>query len=626
MCGIAGAIEKNRTVAPEQLKKMAEAIAYRGPDAEGSYVDDNVGFIHKRLSIIDIKAGNQPMTNEDGSVWIVFNGEIYNYLELRQDLIQKKHELRTYSDTEVVIHAYEEYGADCVKKFNGMWSFAIYDQREKQVFLSRDHFGIKPLYFFSDRERFLFSSEIKAILATGLVEKAPNYRGIQDYIVYQFTMGSKTMFRDIYKLEPGYNLMVDMTTLEVKKSQYWDIQYRYDVDHQRAYFVDQLKFLTEDATRLRMRSDVEVGSYLSGGLDSSSVCCLASQMSSLNSMKVFTGRFAEGPQYDESHYAKIVAQSIGAEYHETVITAQDFLDNIQDIIYFLDEPGAGPGVLPQLMVSKLAAKQLKVVLGGQGGDEIFIGYARYLVAYLEECLKGAIYETADKDKYAVSMESIIPNLPLLKSYQPMLQMFWKEGLFREGDARYFRLIDRSEGMGNLFAPELFKNNVSVMEEFAAVFNREGLSSYINKMTYFDLKASLPALLQVEDRMSMACSIESRLPLLDRRIVELMASIPPNIKFSGGESKSLFKEAMRNVVPTEIVNRKDKMGFPVPLAQWYKGELKEFVRSVLLDGKARSRDLYQQANIEKMLETDQPFSRVVWGLLCLELWFQRFIDC
>lgn len=282
-------------------------------------------------------------------------------------------------------------------------------------------------------------------------------------------------------------------------------------------------------------------------------------------------------------------------------------------------------MIPQYYVSRLAGEHVKVVLGGQGGDELFVEYARYMAAYLEKCLSGAINETADQHRYAVSLESIIPNLSLLKTYQPMLQGLWREGLFAPADQRYFRLIDRSEGMSHLFNPDSFDKGYSPFESYQKIFNREGLHSLVNQMTYFDLKGSLPALLHVEDRTSMAASIESRVPLLDHRIVELMATIPPKIKFSGGRMKHLFKESVRSAVPQSIFDRKDKMGFPTPLTQWTKGVARDFVRETLLSDRARQRGRYNSQSVEKALNNDSEFGRVVWGLLCLELWHRNFID-
>lgn len=629
MCGIAGLVIFDDKVSIEQLRVMADSISHRGPDGEGFYLDRNVGLAHKRLSIIDPTGGHQPMTNEDKTLWITYNGAVYNYLELRQTLIQKGHKIMTYCDTEVILHAYEEWGETCLQKFNGMFSFVIYDNQNKKLFAARDRFGVKPFYYYADNHKFIFASEIKAILASGMVNREANFEGINDYIVFQFTLGEKTLFKNIKKLEPGCFLRIDLNDanyLKYEISQYWDLQFNYDTYHTEDYFVDKLKFLIEDSVKIRLRSDVPLGSHLSGGLDSSTVACIASDLLGRNGLKTFTGAFSEGKEYNETEYAKVASEYAGTEYNEIILNSRDFLDSIKDIIYYLDEPGAGPGVFPQYYVSKHASQHVKVVLGGQGGDEIFLGYARYLVAYLEECLKGSIDETVDKDKYAVTLDSIIPNLPMLKTYRPMLQNFWKEGLFSSQDERYFRLIDRSEGMSRIFKLNGFsQNDYSPFENFRQIFNKGSLPSYVNKMMYFDIKGSLPALLHVEDRTSMAVGLESRLPLLDYRIAELFASIPPNIKFRGGKTKALFKDSVRNVVPAQILNRKDKMGFPVPLTEWYKDGLKDFISDILLGSTTRQRGIYHIEEIERVMKAESKFSRVTWGLLCLELWFRAFID-
>lgn len=627
MCGIYGIVRNTPTINEHELKPMGDRLRHRGSDDEGILIDSSVGLGHKRLSIIDIAAGKQPMSNEDDSVWIVFNGAIYNFLEIRQELIDRGHNLKTLSDTEVIIHAYEEYGKECVKKFNGMFSFVLWDKRKKEVFAARDRFGEKPFYYYVDDQEFVFASEIKAILAYKPTLRQVNESGLNDYLVFQYTLGNKTLFKNIFKLDPGHCLTIKIQdTLHLEFEKYWEFNFEYDPYHNESYFIDQVQFLIEDAVKIRLRSEMPVGAHLSGGLDSSTIASIAARFLEGTQLKTFTGGFKEHQDYDETGYAKLAASNIQAEYHELFPTAQDFMDSIFNIIYYLDEPGAGPGVFPQYMVSKLASQHVKVVLGGQGGDEIFGGYARYLVAYLEESLKGAIMETSNRAQFVTTMSSIIPNLNLLKNYQPMLQHFFKEGLFGPQDERYFRLVDRSEGMVDIINTDLFSSNgYSPFEDFQKIFNGSNAKSFIDKMLYYDVKASLPALLQVEDRTSMAAGIESRVPLLDHRIIELVATIPPVIKFQDGRSKNILKKVAKAYVPDEIINRKDKMGFPVPLNEWYQGELNGFIRDILLDQRTINRGLYNTNAVEKMLSKQSKFSRVMWGLLCLELWFREFID-
>lgn len=611
---------------------MMHAIRHRGPDGDGIWLDEKrpVGLGHVRLAIIDPEHGKQPMVTADGRYVVVFNGAIYNYLELRRELTGKGHPIHSYSDTEVLLYAYREWGEQFVDRLIGMFAFAIWDKHEQRLFCARDRIGIKPFYYRFDGQRLLFASEIKAILADPGVEAAANFEGLQDYLTFQFCLDQKTLFKGIDKLEPGHCLTAhyEGDVLKVATRQYWDLRYEIDEEHDERYFIDTLSGLIDDSIRLHLRSDVPLGAHLSGGLDSSSIVCLASRMLGGEQLKTFTGAFSEGPQFDETAYAKEVSSFAGTAYHEIFIPAgHELPDVLPRLMYYMDEPLAGPGVIPQYYVSRLASEHVKVVMGGQGGDELFIGYARYMAVYLEKCLSGAIYQTANQRRYAVSLESIVPNLPLLATYQPMLQNLWRDGLFNSHDQRYFRLVDRSEGMNQLFNPEALRGagNYSPFESFQRIFNRDELHSLVNQMTYFDLKGSLPALLHVEDRTSMAASIESRVPLLDHRIVEFMASIPPNIKFAGGRMKHLFKESVRSAVPQTIFERQDKMGFPTPLTQWTKGVAREFVMDTLLSGRARQRGLYNPEAVEKALTDEREFGRVVWGLLCLELWHRIFID-
>lgn len=628
MCGIYGIVRSGKQVYENELIIMGEKLRHRGPDDEGIYLHDNVGLGHKRLSIIDVTNGKQPMTNEDGTVWIVFNGAVYNYLELRQELVQKGHTIKTYCDTEVIIHAYEEYGKECVNRFNGMFSFVIWDQNKQEIFAARDRFGVKPFYYSMQNGEFIFASEIKSLLSHNPLLRKVNEKGLKDYYVFQYTLADKTLFEGVKKLEPGHHLTINTKDgFRLRIEQYWDFNFNYDMYHTEDYFVDKVRFLLEDAVKIRLRSDVPVGAHLSGGLDSSSVVSFAASLLEGMNLKTFTGAFSDSQEYDETSYAKLVAKHSKADYYEIFPTSSDFASSIHDIIYYLDEPGAGPGVFPQYMVSKLASQHVKVVLGGQGGDEIFAGYARYMVAYLEESLKGAIEDTANRGEFVTTLSSIIPNLNLLSNYKPMLQHFFKEGLFGQQDERYFRLIDRSEGMKDVLDSELFvdSSNYSVFEDYQKIFNRSNATSYLDKMLYFDVKASLPALLHVEDRTSMAVGLESRLPLLDYRLIELVATIPPVIKFQSGKSKNILKQAVKNHVPDEIIHRKDKMGFPVPLNEWYQKDLNGFIKEILLDPRTASRGFYNVNEIEKILSKQTKFSRVMWGLLCLELWFREFMD-
>jgi asparagine synthase (glutamine-hydrolysing) len=352
------------------------------------------------------------------------------------------------------------------------------------------------------------------------------------------------------------------------------------------------------------------------------VACLASSLLRGEQLQTFTGAFREGPEYDETRYARAVAQQIGARYNETYVTGDEFSTLMPRLIYMMDEPVAGPGLIPQYYVSKLAAQPVKVVLGGQGGDEIFAGYARYLIPYLERALQQSIDGSVQSQ---FTLAEIAPNLDVLGSYKPLLSRIWADDLFGDPAARYFALVDRSDGMRELFDADLWSGKYDPRAAFHAIFNRPEQADLLQRMSYFDLRASLPALLHVEDRTSMAVSVESRVPLLDHRLVELAARIPTRIKFASGRLKHVFREAVRNIVPRSVLERKDKMGFPVPLAEWYRGVAREFVHDTLLSRPARERGIYDANRVRKLLDADQAFGRLTWGLLCIELWHRAFID-
>ena len=628
MCGIAGILERSPdgTVDRAAVHAMMTAIAHRGPDDEGAWFDGPVGLGHRRLSIIDLASGRQPMTNEDGSLWIVFNGEIYNYVELRRELA-RHHSFRTQSDTEVILHLYEELGERCLERLNGMFAFAIWDARQQRLFAARDRLGIKPFYWCLSGERFAFASEPKALLAAGLARAEADQQGLEEYFTFQFCLGDRTLFKDIWRLEPGHYLSFrPFRDSEPAIVRYWDFGYEIDTHHTEEYFSDQLLTVLQDSVRLQLRSDVPVGAHLSGGIDSSTVVCLAASAYG-GELQTFTGGFREGRQYDETSYARAVAEHVRSRHHEIFPSATDFADLMPSLVYMMDEPAAGPGLFPQYMVSKLAREHVKVVLGGQGGDELFGGYARYLVAYLEQCLKGAIYGTQEDGKHVVTWDSIMPNLALLRQYRPMLQSFWKDGLFGDMDQRYFRLVSRIDDADALIAPDAWneRSRERMLTAFRQIFNNPSTKSYFNKMTNFDLKASLPALLQVEDRTSMSVSLESRVPLLDHRVADLITRMPPTARFKGGDTKRVFREAVRPLLPPLVLERKDKMGFPVPVSEWFRGPLRDFVGDILLSTRARQRGLYRTDGVEQLMGAEQPFGRQLWGLLCLELWHRAFVD-
>jgi asparagine synthase (glutamine-hydrolysing) len=627
MCGISGIVTaepKGALTLRTWLKAMNALQAHRGPDGEGTWVhtQGHLGFGHRRLSIIDLSAAAaQPMLLDNG-LTITYNGEIYNYVELRQELGRER--FRTTSDTEVILRAYERWGEECVDHLRGMFAFAIWDEKNHRLFCARDRFGIKPFYYFRNAKGFFFASEVKALLPF-VDEIATDYSGLKDYFAFQFTLGAKTLFKGIEQLLPGHILILENGNLKIQK--YWEVHYKLDWFHTKRYFEEEVRNLLLDSMRMHLRSDVPVGSYLSGGMDSSIVASLSRKIQCVGDFHAFHGKFANGPEFDESRYAQIVADFCNMELHEREITSDDFVSSIRKVIYHLDYPVAGPGAFPQYMVSQLAGDHLKVVLGGQGGDEIFGGYARYLISYFEQCIKGAIEGTMHSGNFVVTYESIISNLATLRNYKPLLQEFWKEGIFEERDKRYFRLVNRANGLSKEINWELLEP-YSAFETFRQIFwgNNVERESYFDSMTHFDFKTLLPALLQVEDRMSMAHGLESRVPLLDHPLVELVATIPSNIKFENGQLKHLLKKTFQQDLPTEVNQRQDKMGFPVPLNDWMQGALRNFIEDIFHDDKARHRDyLNPDFNIQTLTASEGRFTRKVWGLLSLELWQQEYHD-
>jgi len=628
MCGIAGLLRSAPDAGVERvLERMRFEIRHRGPDGEGTWFseDCSVGLAHVRLSIIDLSSGAQPMHSDRGNV-ITYNGEIYNYIELRKEL--GEHLFRTTSDTEVILRAYEKWGERCVERLRGMFAFAIWDAGRGQLFIARDRFGIKPFYYAVADGAFYFASEIKGLVPV-LPRVETDLAALHEYFSFQFCLGEKTLFAGVRQLRPAHCGYV-RADLSLALRQYWEVHYDLDWHHPDPYFVDQVRDRLLDSVRVHLRSDVEIGAYVSGGVDSSLVASLAREIKPQDRFQGFTGKFAIGEQFDESRYARALARDKDLRLHEIDISEDDFVANIAKVVYHLDHPVAGPGSFPQYMVSREVRRHLKVVLGGQGGDEIFGGYARYLIAYWEQCIKGALDGTMNSGNFVVTYESIIPNLQTLRNYKPLIQEFWAKGIFDSRDRRYFRLINRSNTFGDIVDWSLFAEDESSFEEFKSIYwgRNVGKESYFDSMTHFDFKTLLPALLQVEDRMSMAHGIESRVPMLDHELVELAATIPANIKFQNGELKRLLRVAFADKLPAEILGRKDKMGFPVPLQVWMHqgGKVREFVIDTFRSVRARQRPYFTPGfDIEKLMQREGVFSRNIWAFLCLELWQQQFHD-
>lgn len=599
MCGIAGIYYTDKNLPDgETASAMIEKLSHRGPDGEGFYFGKKIILAHKRLSIIDVtKTGRQPMTNEDGTVWIVQNGEIYNYLELREELIARGHVFKSKSDTEVIIHLYEEEGRDFVKRLNGMFAFTIWDSRTSTFFAARDRLGIKPYYYSFDGEKFIFASEIKAVIEAGVMPSLDEV-SMTDYFTYSYTLEDRTFFKGIKKLLPGHTL--EIKDGKIKLSKYWDLTFE-DTGVDEETQAGEIKNLLLDSVRLQLRSDVPLGCHLSGGIDSSAITCLAAGLLKGN-VATFSGAFSEGGEFDEREFARVVVKSAGTSHYEILPDSSDFAAVLEKIIYYLDEPVVGPGVFPQYFVSKLASEHVKVVLGGQGGDELFAGYPRYYESY---------------EKLEQKPEKI---LGIFKKGRTLTQ---EEKHFKscyEGNYNRFLKLMSDGFTGRI-------KEIDILERFLGSFPASE-KKFMNKVFYFDIKNYLPGLLHVEDRTSMAVSLESRVPILDHRIAEIAARISPERKMKNGILKYMFRKAMKGIVPEEILSRTDKKGFAVPISMWFKDGLKIFVRDILLDERTYSRGIWKKDSLENLIKENSKNGRhysTIWSLLCLELWFRQFID-
>lgn len=626
MCGIAGIVSLDGKPVPRlrhRLRTMSSLIAHRGPDGHGIWVssDEAVGFAHRRLAIIDLTSdAAQPMTANNGSV-ITYNGEIYNYREIRRQL-ESNWPFRSQSDTEAILAAHDMWPTDFVNRLRGMFSFAIWDQQRHELVAYRDRFGIKPLYYCIVDGLLYFASEAKSLLP--FVRRIEtDLDALADYLTFQFVLGDRTLFAGIRQVEPGHRLVARNGS--VRSEQYWDVHYNVDFDRPPEHFIDATRGLVEESVALHLRSDVEVGAYVSGGIDSSLVATLSNRIAGSN--KFFHGRFTDYPGFDESSFAQAVAEANDADLLIRDISSHDFETCFRDVIYHLDHPVAGPGSFPQFMVSQLAAEHVKVVVGGQGGDEIFGGYARYLIAYFEQCIKAAIDGTYKNGNFVVTIESIVPNLGVLREYKPLLKEFWRDGLFGPIDERYFRLVNRASDSDQEFDWNQLDGR-SVYSRFSQLFNSPSnvrKEALFDRMTHFDFKTLLPALLHVEDRMSMAHGLESRVPFLDHPLVELAATVPADVKFEGGQMKHLLKQSFSKDLPDLVMKRRDKMGFPVPLSEWFNNQLAEMHNETIRSMAAHDRPGINSEALRTSAASSPKFSRKTWALTSLETWYQLFHD-
>jgi asparagine synthase (glutamine-hydrolysing) len=616
MCGIAGiASFEGRPVRLDELRRMSAVMSHRGPDDEGFYVAPGAGLAMRRLSIIDLATGRQPVSNEDGTVWAVFNGEIYNFRELRRELEGRGHSFYTATDTEVIVHLYEERGPQCVEALRGMFAFAVWDEREQSLLLARDRVGIKPLYYCQAGGRLAFASELKALLTLPEVGRVLNCAALGHVFAFLTTPQADSIIQGVHKLEPGTVLVASRGG--VRLSRYWDLEWAPDYGRSEAELVEELRSRLEESVRLHMVSDVPLGAFLSGGVDSSAVVATMARLSS-QPVKTFSIGFEED-DYNELAHAGQVARAFGTEHHELILQP-DVLGVLEDLAWYLDEPFGDPSAIPTYMVSQLAAEHVTVVLSGDGGDELFAGYDRYRVEAKErrrERIPAAVRR---------ALGALARRSPERMKGRNFLRHLALDGLERYLDAlTQFRREEQRE----LFQPDVFAlvSGGDPWREMGA-YIAEPDRNWLSSLQHLDTRAYLPLdILAKVDRMSMAHSIEARVPLLDHEFIEFAATIPPELKLRQGTSKYIFKRALRGRLPASILGR-PKKGFSIPLGRWFRGRLREFAWELLLSDRARQRGLFNATYVARLLRRhhdgrDLDFH--LWTLISFELWARRFLD-
>ena len=621
MCGICGIARSASSdhIDASALSKMRDVMTYRGPDDAGTYIGAGVGLAMRRLSIIDLAGGHQPMCNEDRTLWIVFNGEIYNYLELRQQHLTHGHRFTSSSDTEVILHLYEQYGADCVNYLNGMFAFAIWNSRTEELFMARDRVGVKSLYYTVAGDTLLFASEIKSLLHYPGVRAEPDLEAMDEFLRYGYTQTPRTLFSGILRVPEGHVATWKRGAFTLK--QYWDVSFANGPRQSEAAYQEQLLDLLRDSVRLRLRSDVPVGVLLSGGIDSSAVTGLLAQ--SVDKVQTFSIGFEQAAGCNELAFARKVAHHFGTEHHETILSADAFLDFIPTFVYHMDEPVSDGASIPLYFVSALAARHVKVVLSGEGADELFGGYSIYRYMLLLEQYR-RMPAAARRP-----LDSLLSRLPAVGAKFRKYTALAKLPL----DQRYIgpRMYDRAQPAA-LYAAPLREalHGRDTHQAHRALWSRTGASwPPLSRMLYVDTKSWLPNDLLIKaDRMTMAKSIELRVPFLDYRLIEFAAGLPSNLKIRGSETKYLLKRAMERVLPHDIIYR-PKLGFPTPLHQLLRDTGGAYVNDVLLGPRAVNRGYFRRDAVQRLVTEHQQqvedHHEILWRLIVLEEWHRRFAD-
>lgn len=605
MCGIVGFNWHDEKL----LEQMMAAVAHRGPDESGSYLDDYISLGHQRLKIIDLVTGKQPIHNEDNSLHIIFNGEIYNYPELRQCLLQKGHRSYTNTDTEVILHAYEEYGANCVTLFNGIFAFAIWDSNKKQLFLARDRLGIKPLYYYAKGDRFIFASELKAILECESVPRNVDLDALNEFFIFRYVPSDKTLIKDIHKLLPAHTMTVNRN--ETRLLQYWDIAEQ-TTNKPDDYYIDNLRNLLRQAVKQQLISDVPLGLSLSGGIDSTCVLALMSEITS--NIKTFSVGFGSETE-NELDSARFAANYFGTDHYEIEVVEKD-LELLPEMVWQLDEPIGDAATLPTYVLAKFAKKQVTVLLAGEGGDELFAGYDNYKLMILGDRLSNLV-PTAIKHNLPTTVShlqdfsNIRRAIEFISIEDKQAQYLSLIRLFTEAEHKKLGNFSQANRTGNYFPEDM------------------GL---LNKLLYFGIKTWLPNdFFMKADKMTMAHAIEERVPILDHNIVEFAFSIPPQLKLKGTNGKYIFKKAMAGLLPKQIINRR-KRGYNAPMDYWFKHSLRNTLEQLLYESR---HDYYNKEYVLDLLNSFQgtgknynlnfPNAQKLWSILVFEMWHRLFIE-
>ncbi|MBP1992034.1 asparagine synthase (glutamine-hydrolyzing) [Paenibacillus eucommiae] len=614
MCGITGVMYfEDREPAVSMLEQMTKVIVHRGPNDSGFWVDNRIGLGFRRLSIIDIQEGHQPLANEDDSVWIVFNGEIYNYKSLRSQLIDRGHQFRTHTDTEVIVHLYEEYGEECVKHLRGMFGFVIWDKKKRQLFGARDHFGIKPFYYHMNDRQFLFGSEIKSILAAEGMNRLIHTDSLMNYLTFQYVPEPNTMFYGIHKLPPGHSIKVSFDG-DVSIHKYWDPMFEPE-DRPFEYYVEEIREKLKDSVIHHMVSDVDRGCFLSSGIDSTAI---ATYMSGIEPIRTFSVGF-DGPN-NETTIAKQTADALGTDHYSKIITSNDFFSALPSAIWHQDEPVADPSAIALYHVAKLAKEHVTVVLSGEGADELFGGYRIYRepmsLAPIER-LPLPIRRLLNRIARALP-SGITGRNYLIRGTTPLEERFL-------GNAKIFSEDMKAEVLR--LDKEMLRAYKNPQQIAADYYNKTKHLDPVSRMQYIDLNLWMPGdILMKADKMTMAHSLELRVPFLDKELFEIARRIPAKYRIANGTTKYIFRKAMEGIIPDFILNR-PKLGFPVPLREWLKGPM----GGTLLEQIKASgiEDYINIPVVEQMVQKHRngqgDYARRIWTIYVFALWHVTFME-